>query len=123
MVRCVMAGFSRQCVAVMLDRSLGWCERCGGERINDAHHRRPRGMGSTLRPETNQPSNGLMLGRKCHDWVESHRAESYEHGWLVHQSVDPREVPVLYRGTLVYLDDLGNMHDQPPAEQSTLERH
>jgi hypothetical protein len=33
----------------------------------------------------------------------------------VRQHAEPVDVPVLYRGTLVYLDNLGNMHDRKPG--------
>lgn len=110
-----MTGFSSQVRAVIHERSDRWCERCGGERGWELHHRRPRGAGGSRRPETNEASNGLNLCGACHRRIESNRTEAYEHGWLVHQTDDPREVPVLYRGTLVYLDAFGNMHDAKPA--------
>jgi hypothetical protein len=68
-------------------------------------------MGGTNRPESNAPSAGLLLCGGCHRRSESHREEAYEHGWLVRQTDDPAMVPVLYRGTNVYLDEFGNMHD------------
>lgn len=110
-----MTGFSSQVRAVIIVRADRWCERCGGERGFEIHHRRPRGMGGTRRPETNQPSAGLLLCGKCHRRIESHRLEALEHGWLVPQHRDPRDVPVLYRGTPVFLDDHGNMHDAQAA--------
>ncbi|MFV8317164.1 hypothetical protein [Mycobacterium sp. 23] len=45
--------------------------------------------------------------------MESHRREAYEYGWLVRQTEEPRDIPVLYRGTLVLLDDFGNLEDYP----------
>jgi hypothetical protein len=110
-----MTGFSPQVRVIITQRSQGFCERDGWNRATEIHHRRSRGMGSTKRPETNQPSNGLHLCGACHGFIESHRAEALEHGWLVRQHHQPAEIPVLYRGTLIYLDDLGNMHDRKPG--------
>lgn len=114
-----MTGFSRTVRAIIIGRSDGWCERCGGDRAFEQHHRRPRGAGGTRRPESNLPSNGLNLCPACHRRVESHRAEAYEHGWLVRQTDDPAAVPVLYRGTWVLLDTLGNLHDVKPVNTAT----
>lgn len=108
-----MTGFSAQTRAIIRDRAKFYCERCGERMGHEIHHRRPRGMGSTHRPETNQPSNGLLLCQPCHLFVESNRKRALEHGWLVRQHQDPIQVPVLYRGTKVWLDDNGNMHDNP----------
>lgn len=106
-----MTGFSPAVRRIITVREDGWCARCGNERGTQIHHRRCRGMGSTKRPETNQASNGLLLCSGCHLRTESHRAEAYEYGWLVRQSENPRDIPVLYRGTLVILDDLGHLCD------------
>lgn len=108
-----MTGFSPQVRAIVVERSQRYCERCGWNLGTDAHHRRPRAAGGTKRPETNQPSNALWLCAPCHREVESNRRRALEHGWLVRQHQEPLQVPVLYRGTKVWLDDLGNMHDNP----------
>lgn len=110
-----MTGFSSQVRRIITARADRYCERCGGDIGWEIHHRRPRGMGGTNRPGTNQPSAGLLLCGGCHRRIESHREEAYEHGWLVKQTDNPADVPVLYRGTRVYLDDYGNMHDSKPA--------
>lgn len=106
-------GFCTAIRRLIIARADFWCERCGGQLGVEAHHRRARGMGSTKRESTNLPANGLWLCRPCHDRIESHRTEAYEYGWLVRQTEEPRDVPVLYRGTLVILDDLGNIEDYP----------
>ena len=106
-----MTSFSPRVRAIISDRADRYCERCGGDIGTQIHHRRPRGRGGTKRPETNQASNGLLLCARCHSKIESHRTEAYEYGWLVRQHEEPRDIPVLYRGTLVLLDDLGNVLD------------
>lgn len=94
---------------LVLDRAAGCCELCQ-RLLHDGqawlgphaiHHRRARGMGSTVRPETNYPSNLLLLcgtgnDSGCHGMVESNRAQSYALGWLVRQTDDPATVPVLF---------------------------
>lgn len=101
------------CYARCLDR----CERCERPLYGQPfslHHRRPRGMGGTVRPETNQPSNLLVLcgsattPGSCHQFVENRRAEAYEEGLLVPQTQDPATVPVLLeRGWVLLTDDFG----------------
>jgi 5-methylcytosine-specific restriction protein A len=100
------------------ERSNSFCERCGCLALNgQAHHRRPRGMGGSRNPETNQAGNALWLcttfdsvdgGDGCHEWVESHRSEALEFGWLVPQHRTPSEVPVLRRGLWVLLSNDGS---------------
>ncbi len=104
-----MTGFSPTVRRIIHERSEFWCERCGLKRGVQAHHRRPRGMGGTKRPETNQASAGVWLCLECHAAVESNRAAALSEGWLVPQNSDPATVPLLYRGSWVHLDDLGNM--------------
>lgn len=104
-------GFPQEVRELLFVRSGGVCERCGGAEATQAHHRRPRGMGSTKRPETNRPSNALMLCQPCHTWVETtgrSNGESYRKGILVRQSHEPASVPVHYRGgAAVYLGESG----------------
>jgi 5-methylcytosine-specific restriction enzyme A len=78
------------------------CERCGvsvAAAWYEVHHRRPRQMGGDTRPETNLPSNLLLLCMpRCHSEVESSRQISYERGWLVHAEHDPAVKPVWLAG-------------------------
>jgi hypothetical protein len=101
-------------VAAVMNRASQGCERCGSNRSEfwSMHHRRPRGMGGSKRPEVNAPSNILMLCGSgttgCHGWVESNREEAYELGLLVHMWQKPVEVPVtLWHGTFLLNDDGG----------------
>jgi 5-methylcytosine-specific restriction protein A len=101
-------GFSLVVKALIRDRAEGCCEVCGEwYSAMQHHHRRPRGMGGTRRLDTNTPSGCLLLCGSCHRHVESHRSLAYDNGWLVPQGQTPTDVPVLRRGQLVYLDDLG----------------
>jgi 5-methylcytosine-specific restriction enzyme A len=78
------------------------CERCGvsvAAAWYEVHHRRPRQMGGDTRPETNLPSNLLLLCMpRCHSEVESSRQISYEQGWLVHAEHNPAVQPVWLAG-------------------------
>lgn len=110
-----MTGFTpivRGIVAVRSDRI---CEVCGLRMGTQVHHRRPRGAGGTRRLESNQAANALWTCVDCHSRIESQRSEALTYGWLVRQTDDPTTVPVLYRGTWVLLDALGNLHDVKPA--------
>jgi hypothetical protein len=99
-------GFSPAVREQIRTRSGSKCEICGMQRAAQMHHRRPRGKGSTKRPETNYPTNGLHLCGDCHDRVESDRGEALDNGWLVSQNEDPGEIPVLYRGQSMFLDQI-----------------
>lgn len=101
-----MAGFSPAVKRLIIDRDNGLCCRC--DRLGtDIHHRRPRGMGGTRRPDTDQPPNGVLLCRTCHVWVEANRADATAEGWLVGQSTDPATVPVWRHRSWWLLDDGG----------------
>lgn len=55
-------------------------------------------MGGTRDPAAGSVANGVLLCGSgttgCHGWIETHRAESLEAGWLVRQGVDPATVPI-----------------------------
>jgi hypothetical protein len=105
-------GPSQEVRAMVIVRSSGCCEHCGrqlheaGQWIDEHsfHHRRPRGMGGTNRPETNGAANLLLLCGSgttgCHGLIEAGRAMAHESGQLLWQTQDPAEVPVwiLQRG-------------------------
>lgn len=103
-------GFPPLTRTLIYERSAGRCERCD-EWASDVqiHHRRPRGMGSSRRPDTNTASNGVLLCGLCHRIVESHREQAYEQGFLVHQGHAPMAIPLLRRGFWVYLRDDGEI--------------
>jgi hypothetical protein len=101
----------------------GWrCEKCG-KRLNDngyisVHHRKPRGMGGSKGIELNLPSNLMLLCGSgttgCHGYIESHRSEAYEQGWLVYRNADPAKemvrISMMHNSnifTYVYLTDDG----------------
>lgn len=62
----------------------------------------------------NNPPNLLHLCEPCHRWVESHRADSYHHGWLIKHGIrNPTDTVVKRRGlwcllnmdgTITYID-------------------
>lgn len=88
-------------------RASGHCERCGVsvvDRPASIHHRRPRGMGGSKSHEWETPECGVVLcgtgTTGCHGYVESHRTEAAEQGWLVprRDPRHPRDVPVFADG-------------------------
>lgn len=53
-------------------------------------------MGGTKRGVNSLANLALVCGSGttgCHGYIESHREEAYERGWLVHSWDDPAEVP------------------------------
>jgi 5-methylcytosine-specific restriction protein A len=114
-----VTGFAPLVRGIIRDRSSGMCEvqvACEGIAAVQQHHRRTRGMGSTKRPESNLPANGLHVCIPCHVHIGANPAQAYEKGWLVRQSADPALVPVLYRGEWFRLDNVGSF---TPMEGST----
>lgn len=109
-------GFPPQTRSIAHLRSGGLCERCGLEWAVQDHHRRARGMGGTRRASTNAPSALFHVCLKCHNQIESARRRAIEKGWLVPQHKEPADIPVLYRGQLVRLDDAGGIEFIPQEE-------
>lgn len=92
--------------ALVAERAAWCCEVCG-HRLHDGtgwtaahsfHHRQARGAGGSSRPETNSPTNILLLCGTgvtgCHGFIESHRALAEADGWLVRHGIDPATVHV-----------------------------
>ena len=122
-------GPSKLVVALVFDRDGGCCIRCGlavrpedrGERWS-VQHRRARGAGGDLRPETNLPANLVVLcgsatsAGGCHEWAENNRTEARLAGLSMRWKQDPQEVPLLTWWGPVYLDDKGRWRIVEPAE-------
>lgn len=79
------------------------------------HHRRPRGMGGTDRPDTHSLPNLMLLCGSgtigCHGFIESHRTVALARGYLLPKE-GPRSRPahepvVLPGGQRVLLDPYG----------------
>lgn len=98
------------------------CILCGqnGSRYGipiDLHHRRPRGLGGSQRPDTNQPQNLILLDRICHEWVERNREAALYAGLLVPQWADPALVSLrIAPGRWVLLTPAGTY--EPVQERS-----
>lgn len=109
-------------VEVVLTRDNWSCACCGfalsGVRGRDyaIHHRRPRRTGGDRRPDVNLPSNLVPLHSDCHERrVESHRAVSYDNGWLLHAGDVPSQRPILHAvHGWTYLTDDGRCEFAPP---------
>lgn len=114
-------GFPATVVELIWLRDKGCCARCGKGLIRyrrgedwAIHHRSPRGMGGagTKDIAVNLASNGVILCTACHEWVEKHRDEARDQGWLVSRlsRTRPREIAVLHvLHGLVRLTDNGQV--------------
>lgn len=108
----------------VLERAAYRCELCGHliGREFSLHHRRPRRMGGTRRPDTNEPQNLLLLCGSgttgCHGWIESHRRHGYDTGIILYDRDDPAEFPFQDKtGTWWTLTPEGTKHPiNPPTE-------
>ena len=116
-----MTGFAKPVRDLIMARSENHCEICGVAVPEQIHHRRARGMGSTRRPETNQPANGLAACSRCHEFVESRREFALDRGWLVRQNQSPADVPLVYQGNWAVLTDDGAVF-RPPIGRDRCER-
>lgn len=109
--RVKVTGPTRTTREVVWARAGGRCELCGGSIAGvvgfSMHHRLPRRMGGSSRPELNTPANLILLCGSgttgCHGRVESHREQAYGEGLLLREGQDPAAVPVLLAIDLVYL--------------------
>lgn len=114
-------GPSSAVVEAVLERAQYSCELDGAQ-IGDrrgvdfhVHHRRPRRMGGSQLPDTNQPQNLLILCTDCHGTVESERFAAYGGGWLVRQKQNPLSVPVLILARSVFLTADGRYSTTPDS--------
>lgn len=114
-------GFPLEVRVRIIERAKGYCEVCGGASPGmQVHHRRPRAMGGSRRPDTNTAPNGLYLCPECHANIESHRWLAQERGLLLKQHQTPSEVPVSLHGVLWLLGDDGSkLRVGFPTEQET----
>lgn len=91
----VSAEFSRAVVDLILERDMHSCVRCGMG-VGDLRgmdfsiqHRRARGAGGSVLPDTALPSNGVILcgsaTTKCHAEVERRRVEDEIAGYWAPQ--------------------------------------
>jgi 5-methylcytosine-specific restriction protein A len=88
-------GPTKAVVDLVIKRAQGLCERCGLHDGQQAHHRHPRKMGGTRRPEINQSANLLWLHSECHTWVEHNRLKALGEGLLIPDGGYPPDFPVL----------------------------
>ena len=56
----------------------------------------------------------------CHGWIEGHREEAMEQGWLVRRGMEPEEVPVAYRGQWCWLTSGGLVIPASEGERRAL---
>ena len=105
---------------VTRDRSR--CARCNvgiGNVPASVHHRKPRGMGGTRDPRSNDLRNLVLLcgtgTTGCHGDIESHRTLAYDTGWLL-RSYDDLDTPMISRdGRRIILTSDGDRWDEIDA--------
>jgi 5-methylcytosine-specific restriction endonuclease McrA len=112
-------GFPAAIAEKIWRRDRGCCARCALGLLRyrrgvdwAIHHRSPRGIGGAGRKNEwkNLPSNGVCLCNGCHEWVEKHRDEAREQGWLVSRIsvARPANIPIPHALLgLARLDDEG----------------
>ena len=95
----------------VIERDAGRCCICSQYCLAaHVHHRQPRGMGGTSSSSSYAVANLLTLCSTCHlVTVEPNRAVAELNGWVVRRPTDPAEVPVMYRGRWVRLDNDGGV--------------
>jgi len=98
---------------VVFSRAGYRCERCftklAGVFGASVHHRRPRMMGGSRKPELHYPANLIVLcgsgNTGCHGWVESNRDRSREHGYLINKVESASSIPFRDNAGIWYLID------------------
>lgn len=92
-------GVSPEVGMIVMDRAGYRCERCGSSDHPQGfskHHRLPRRMGGSRNPSLHKPANLIFLCGSgtsgCHGWVESHREEAREIGYLLYEIENAEEV-------------------------------
>lgn len=87
-------------------RSGGVCEICVNRKATSLHHRRGR------RSRDHRIVNALHLCGWCHDAVHcGSRRRAETHGWIVRQTSEPADIPVLLGGVEVTLTDTGTYQE------------
>lgn len=119
-------GPSLATVTIVLQRDQAKCARCGDELTGDRginwsiHHRRNRGSGGSRLAWVNLPANLVPVCGSgttgCHGWIETHRTDAYEDGFLVSKLGIHRADEVSIRHKIhgdVYLNDEGGWNPVP----------
>jgi hypothetical protein len=104
----------RKVRAAVLARDNEACVCCGQNVTYipySIHHRKPRQMGGTNDPRINGMANLLTLcgtgTTGCHGYIESHRDEARETGYLLRSVEDAPTTPVLaFVGWLTFSDEI-----------------
>ena len=97
-----MAAAALKVRKLVVERDQHCCARCGWDICGQysIHHRKPRRMGGSKDPLTHSAANQILLCGSgvdlCHGHIESNRAEALALGWLLRDSRDPSDAPVLH---------------------------
>lgn len=103
--------------AALTKRSGGRCEialsGCTGV-ATDPAHRLKQGMGGrkgAAKVAADRLSDLMHSCRHCHSHGHANPAEAYRLGLMLREGQVPTQVPVQYRGRMVWLDDAGNVRE------------
>ncbi|SHU21232.1 Uncharacterised protein [Mycobacteroides abscessus subsp. abscessus] len=113
--------FTAEAKELMFQRSLGECEvqwpNVCVQTVESYHHRRPRGRGGSRQESTARVSNGLVICRGCHSFIETReRGKAIELGFIVSQWHEPAFEHVFYRHERwVWLADDGSIREERAA--------
>lgn len=111
---------------LVLDRDGMQCAACGVSmtgRPASIQHRRARGMGGTVDPSANLPSNLVLLCGDgitgCHGLAESRNPDMHARGFWLWSWENPAEMPVMLAsehgsGFTAWLTDSGDYAFAPP---------
>lgn len=99
---------NKQVAEKVLERSRGYCERCGKMTDLALHHRKLKSRGGK-----DEVSNLVAICHPCHnlatDSVHLSPQKATLKGWMVPTYADPAEYPLhLASGDVVRLDNEGN---------------
>lgn len=114
-----MRAEERRCRELVKERSGNHCERCCRVFYRlSVHHRRKRSQGGLW-----TASNCVRLcgdgTTGCHGWVEANPTAAHTEGFHIRRGEDTELTPVLYRGRMAFLDDVGNVdyvHDSASSD-------
>jgi cytochrome c553 len=123
-LRTTHSTFLPEPAALIDERCGGWCEIalgdfCWGLATEYSHRitQKAGGRHGEAKERSDRASNALKACHHCHHviTVTPWKVDAHANGWVLEEWQEPTQVPVLYRGDLVYLDDAGDKHSYEEA--------
>jgi cytochrome c553 len=122
--RATHSTFLPEPAALIDERCGGWCEIqlgdfCWGLATEYSHRitQKAGGRHGEAKVRSDRTSNALKACHHCHHVITATpwKVDAHANGWVLEEWQEPTQVPVLYRGDLVYLDDAGDKHSYEEA--------